>query len=357
MESRRAVAVPDASARGKKARVWRQLLYTARFRALAAAHGRSCALALVGKIAARILPAPTGVVEVHLFGAQLRIGASHHLPFIVAANPMWSRPLIHAVGALPGEAPLVVDVGANVGDTVLMIEGTAPGRCRYVCIEPDDSFFSLCQENLKTVPMAELHHVFVGERGTKLAIAHGAPGTATTRAGESGAEATPLDEVIAGRKVDLIKVDTDGLDYAVLRSAVRTVKEQRPALFFEWDPHFWRDHGEDPAGVFEFLADLGYHRFSLFTDAGFFYCDMTPPVGEAAASLVQAALSRRGIDNLYFDVLAADDEVCRRTTAAVCSEMRAASLARAPWFRVQPRYWATYGSPDGAEQEKGKQQK
>lgn len=33
---------------------------------------------------------------------------------------------------------------------------------------------------------------------------------------------------------NLIKIDTDGFDFKVLRGAQRTLKEYAPVIFFEW---------------------------------------------------------------------------------------------------------------------------
>jgi hypothetical protein len=72
-----------------------------------------------------------------------------------------------------------------------------------------------------------------------------------------------LDEICSGRQIDSIKVDTDGLDFPILRTLCAT----KPTLFFEWDPARWREQGEDPASVFDWLVEVGYEDFCLFADS------------------------------------------------------------------------------------------
>jgi hypothetical protein len=139
--------------------------------------------------------------------------------------------------------------------------------------------------------------------------------------------------------VDLLKVDTDGLDFEILRSARETLRASRPAVFFELDPLSWHQHAEEPKAAFSFLADLGYRRFSFFTGAGFFYADLSGPQLAEVERLVLAATARIGIDNLYFDVLAADDEICAKTIESVCAETASLRVSRAPWIALQPCFW------------------
>ena len=98
---------------------------------------------------------------------------------------------------------------------------------------------------------------------------HHLPGTAVTRLGDA-AGADPgdtdalgqtrrLDRLAAGfveaqRGIDVLKVDTDGFDAKVLRSARTLLADHHPCLFFELHPALWDEAGEDPRAAFAFLA-------------------------------------------------------------------------------------------------------
>src|SRR5262245_48760235 len=64
----------------------------------------------------------------------LECDASHHLPTILAARPDFGRPLADVVTALDVPEPRVIDIGANIGDMVLLLARFAPGS-RVLCIE------------------------------------------------------------------------------------------------------------------------------------------------------------------------------------------------------------------------------
>jgi len=246
-------------------------------------------------------------------------------------------PLVHCTAALGDPTLTVVDVGANVGDSVVLLESYLPGRCRFVCIEPNSEWIPYLTANTAGLPV-EIIRSFVGE-GQRLAVRPAAPGTAGSKITESGDTSVPLDEICDGREVDLIKVDTDGFDFPTLRSGSRTLRSRSPALFFEWDPVLWNAQGEEPERIFDWLAEFGYRDFCFFTDGGFFYCRTTFKQAETVRSLVAAADSRRGIDGLYWDVFAASSEVCDRAVRHNVDAAHKLSGEVRRWNRLQPSYW------------------
>jgi hypothetical protein len=88
-------------------------------------------------------------VSATLWSHRVEIPANHHLPWILRHNPKWSQSLVHTVMALGRTRVRLIDVGANVGDTVIMLEQALPGVCESLCIEPDPRFVELCRKNIK----------------------------------------------------------------------------------------------------------------------------------------------------------------------------------------------------------------
>jgi FkbM family methyltransferase len=291
--------------------------------------------ALLAGGALKMMPQAAGDVNVTLWGRPLRLPANHHLPFIVHSNPFWSMPLVHCTAALGDSKLVVVDIGANIGDTACLLESELPGRCRFVCIEANQEWLPYLTANTAGLPV-EIIRSFVGE-GQHLASEATAPGSARSRVTDAGERSLPLDEICQNLQVDLIKVDTDGFDFPILRSGSRTLSSRRPALFFEWDPAAWLENRENPEEVFSWLDAHGYEDFCFFSDGGLFYCRTKQP--ETIRSLIAAADARRGIDAVYWDVFAASREVCDR---AVSLNIKAAQqlAAKIPlWNRLQPTYW------------------
>jgi len=293
--------------------------------------------ALLASRLLRLAKAPTGSVEVPVWGKRLRLPATHHLPFIVGTNPLWSIPLINCVEALDRPVVTIVDIGANVGDSVVLLESQLPGLSRFVCVEPNPEWVPYLTANTAGLPV-EIIHDFIGE-GQHLTIKEGDPGTAGSQIAASGRRSIPLDEICSGRQIDLIKVDTDGFDFPILRSGRSSLCATHPALFFEWDPPKWREQGEDPASVFDWLVGLGYESFCLFTDSGFFACRIGTNAKEVIQSLAAVAASRQGIDNIYWDVFAAPAEVCDRAVQNNFKAIRRLADTVHHWNRLQPTYW------------------
>jgi FkbM family methyltransferase len=288
------------------------------------------------------------LIRAKVWGSFLYMQADHHLPAIVAGNPLWLHPLLDTVAALELSTVQVVDVGANIGDSVALLEAKLPGVCRYLCIEPDDSFYECCRLNTAANERVTLLKCFVGDTGPcGVAIDHGAPGTATTQILGGGAEDTgsaqralTLDEVCAGLStVDVIKVDTDGFDFKVIRSAAGILRKHHPLLFFEWAPTLWEAQREDSLAVFDFLATLEYSHFVFFADNGFFYASVAMPDTLTIASLRMASLARAGIDNLFFDVLAGSAQICQRAVDLNIAAIKNLVRTVPAWHRFKPAYW------------------
>jgi FkbM family methyltransferase len=245
----------------------------------------------------------------------MEIPANHHLPWILRRNPKWSQSLVHTVKALGAHVRLI-DVGANVGDTVVMLEEALPGVCESLCIEPDPRFVELCRKNTHGIE-ATVVQTFVSDERRWVRTVHHVPGTAFSAACSNGVEALPLDEVarqFASENLALIKIDTDGYEFKILRSAAELIASFKPALFFELAPRFWDQAGEESALVFDWLAKLGYFHYALFTDDSFLYCSISNPSPTFVRSIIESSRTRHG---MYFDVLATHDEQMRDRTVAI----------------------------------------
>jgi hypothetical protein len=66
----------------------------------------------------------------------------------------------------------------------------------------------------------------------------------------------------------LLKIDTDGMDIAILREAYNWVSRQKPVIFFEYDPDLQRVHHADGPGMLRALRDVGYSRVLVYENIG-----------------------------------------------------------------------------------------
>jgi FkbM family methyltransferase len=293
--------------------------------------------ALLAGAALKVTPHGTRDVNVQLWGRQLRLPAYHHLPYIVGNNPLCFMPLVHGAAALTNRTLTVVDIGANVGDSALLLESHFPGRCKFICVEPNPDWIPYLKLNTAGLSV-EIIPRFLGE-GQRLSVRPREPGSAAAQVSDTGDPSIPLDEICDGKEIDFIKLVTEGFEFPILRSGKRTLSRAKPALIFEWDPALWREQKEEPSDIFAWLAEFSYQDFCFFSDSGIFYCRIKGNQAETIRSLLAVAECRNGMDTPFWDVLAAPSEVCDRAIQNnVVACQRAAADIRL-WNRLQPTYW------------------
>jgi FkbM family methyltransferase len=191
---------------------------------------------------------------------DLELPLSHQLPFFRHAHPEYDGAIGRIAAELDGP---VVDVGANVGDTAAAIR--AHTNAPVLCVEGDARFFSLLERNAARLHDVELERSFV-DAPTRGRVERAA-GTARIVEGGDDLPTKPLcsilDEHPRFREPALLKLDTDGMDVAILDANVELLAERRPALFFEYDPHL----GATP-DVFERLREAGYRTAEWYENTG-----------------------------------------------------------------------------------------
>ncbi|CAN5600885.1 FkbM family methyltransferase [soil metagenome] len=251
--------------------------------------------------------APTPA-RVHGFDVVLNQGDSY--PSIVAAFPYFNAPLVelvHQMYRVRGQPIVVGDIGAAIGDTVLLLKQRCPDAvARFICVEGAAEFFELLRAN-----MAQFNNVTIvqqllasAEREIPRLVQHH-PGSAAA-SGEELAAAIELDRVdaISSANIDVLKIDVDGSDGEVIRGARQLLVRCAPAVIFEWHPKLLQQTGASFEGAFAALTEYGYDRFLWFTNTGFFsHFDDGFSAG-AAAKMAAYLLKINYRADEHFDVVA-----------------------------------------------------
>jgi FkbM family methyltransferase len=179
------------------------------------------------------------------------------------------------VGSEPG---LLVDVGANVGASLLQMKLGAPNS-RFRCLEPSRRFVKALTRTVRSNGWTDVRveRIAAGsQRGRSTLFVN--PTTASivaaayggrTPLGPEEIEVRTLDELLVDEpRLDLLKIDTDGFEYDVLLGARVTLARLRPALFFELDPGLLRWGGRDPEQLLALLEEMGYRAFEAYAPGG-----------------------------------------------------------------------------------------
>jgi FkbM family methyltransferase len=279
----------------------------------------NCRIYDIRKMATESQLASGKTVRATLWGREMVMGSDHHLPWTLARYPRYSEPIALLVQVMPRERLRFIDVGANIGDTVCLVESYSPSKCTYLCIEPDATFARFCKQNTANVKEVTVLQALVDEGESKpFALLHHTPGTASAKqeVSHNAMYSATLDSLAAdfvsgNGGVDIIKIDTDGFDAKVLRSAKDFLRTYKPMLFFEFAPYFWAQAKEDPQGAFRYLNNLGYQDYVFFANSGTVYAQISNASAPFLDTLIKVSESRRLIDGFHYDVLTGDPDICQ----------------------------------------------
>jgi FkbM family methyltransferase len=174
----------------------------------------------------------------------------------------------------------VVDVGAHVGMLTAVMAQRVGRDGRVFAVEPDAANRRALQATVARhdFDQVSVHDDALSDRegaatllrpdGAWGAFLAGADGQDTvvrsffhsSRVTRSTIHTTTLDafrEAHPSDRLDLIKIDVDGPELAVLRGARATIAQRRPAILVEVSA-FYADHGATAEDLFRLLTDAGY---------------------------------------------------------------------------------------------------
>lgn len=218
----------------------------------------------------------------------------------------YAAPLLAGICA-PFERPVLVDIGANVGDTVLMATSAVP-QLAVIAVEGDPGFLAYLERNIR--PVADRVRVvdaFVATVSTG-PLTYSSDGSTggfrATRDGDSSpgvAVADLMDQSTA----DLIvwKSDTDGLDVTILLENWSLIDERCGVIWFELDPALDVEQGRRIPELLAHIAAAG-RSCVVFDNMGVFAAQIEAHAVVDVLAALLASRHERGV--AYYDVWAYD---------------------------------------------------
>jgi FkbM family methyltransferase len=209
-------------------------------------------------------------------GVTLFIPFSHQLPFILKNYPLYSSNLARIAKYVKQkyENMKFIDIGANIGDSIAILRKEA--EFPILCFEGDEQFFSVLEKNAALFSEIYIIQSYLGEANKSIrgaTIKKG--GTAhlkEEKVGDNVIEVKKLSDVLKDYpsflQAQMIKVDTDGFDCKILRGAADFLKSAKPIIFFEYDPFFLTEQGDDGISIFNDLSDVGYSNLLIYDNFG-----------------------------------------------------------------------------------------
>jgi len=224
--------------------------------------------------------------------ARIRVGGGFTLHVPRRGDAVITPVLVHEGRWEPQETRVLrtalrpgmtfVDVGANLGYYSVLASRLVGPRGKVVALEPAPRTYRLLTWNLADngCRNAEAHPVALGDRDggrRELVLSETNPGDHHLAGPASGSPAgtrsvsvpqITLDRLLAGRRADVLKLDTQGAEAGIFRGMPETLAAN-PGLVVvtEFWPHGLRRAGADPWAFLEEILQAGFRLEMILDDA------------------------------------------------------------------------------------------
>ena len=215
--------------------------------------------------------------KITLGSLKIILSPDHNLSLYNKLYPEYDKFISTIVKNFPKNTS-ILDIGANVGDTVCRLIQSNK-KLHYYCIEADDFFFNYLNLNtnnfkkkfpykidlIKLLVGQKLQGKLIGNHGTKSLLVD-SKSSDTNKVLKS----KKLDEIIIKyniRNISLIKCDVDGYDYNVIFSGINYIKKYTPDIFFEYH-NLNKSSQVNYISIINVLFDIGYKNWTILNNYG-----------------------------------------------------------------------------------------
>jgi len=169
---------------------------------------------------------------------KVKIPSNHNLPNFQKAHRLYDR-FLPVLAKNINCDKIIVDVGANIGDTAIALVQNCKNP--MILIEPSQVFLPYLEHNIKQLTSDDISRIsiikeFIGTGFLKGSLKHSIGGTASVEVKNESDSNThvSLDNIVNDTSnIILLKVDTDGFDFDVIKSSEEILTNSEPILFFE----------------------------------------------------------------------------------------------------------------------------
>jgi FkbM family methyltransferase len=214
------------------------------------------------------------LISYKLWDYTIKIPFSHNLPVVIVANKNYNTNLPRIANYINSKYtnPFIIDIGANVGDTTALLRSFV--NFPVMCVEGDKNYFNLLQKN--TSQMKDIFYVnsYLGENDEKInASVQTERGTGTiSNEKDSFLETKKLDTIVNEfpefKNAKLLKIDTDGFDFKIMKGATELLISPKPVIFTEFDQNLMKQINEDYNDMFDFFRQYNYEYIIFYDNLG-----------------------------------------------------------------------------------------
>lgn len=276
-----------------------------------ASHGYTkAAWAFLRKVLIRFFNDPTCFMLVH--DRKLNVRLSHALPLYLSIHALYDRLPARISKYIHSRKSSLncIDVGANIGDTIAAFYINDSDK--FLAIEPNQRFFNLLAKNWEWNRNVTLISTLCSSSSGEGTFAiQETSGTASISEAASDLllRKMPLDAIVAEHPdfghIDVIKIDTDGHDFEVIKGSITVLSEQQPIVLWECDAFDNANYVENCIEIFEIFRKCGYNQFLVYDNFGYlmgrYALDHIDPVRHLLFFQLTSPF-------YYFDILVMKDE-------------------------------------------------
>jgi FkbM family methyltransferase len=206
---------------------------------------------------------------------KIAVGKDSHGAYLYYSRGQYDSDVRSVMNRLLTSGMTFIDVGAHFGlFTLLGAQAVGPEGTVYA-FEPDPAAYSLLASNLRLNGFSNTHAYCsaVSDKSGSLAFdicKEATHSSLATRGEHTGAHAIVktimvdtlrLDDVLAGKKADLIKVDAEGAELMIFSGAMGLLSREpvvAPVWVFEYAPENYERFGYTPPELMRLLQSYDY---------------------------------------------------------------------------------------------------
>lgn len=207
------------------------------------------------------------------FGDAFDVDLSSFLEWHLWVFGSYEEHFAELFGRLIRPADRCIDVGANIGVHTVRLAKLVGPRGEVIALEPDAGLARRLTDNVALNSLANVRVIeaAASERGGDTVVLY-RPGAGDSNKGRASLLPHPyltgsasrvptvtIDDVNQG-PVDLIKIDVEGHEAAVISGAAGTIESYSPAIIFEYAPEMLPSKSSSPFG---WLRDREYELFTI----------------------------------------------------------------------------------------------
>ena len=208
------------------------------------------------------------IVDVQVGNVKIKSPLSHPLYHVLRGIKQfgWNTTRIASTIGEKYKDFTIIDIGANIGDTVAFIRNEV--QAEVLCIEADDFYFKILEENSKTLKGVSLYKGIVGSSSQPGNVQiKRERGTGWVETSATPVKQMSLDDILAIHpafsNAKLFKIDTDGYDSFIIKGAANYLQRAKPVVFLEYDPFLLEKNDQQYNAIFDLFKKNGY-KYALF---------------------------------------------------------------------------------------------